>query len=182
MAVLLSRFASPLSVSPLALATTYNFTSGTWNGKRVRGADGRQYWVQRTGPQHNNIGTDIPVVRGAPIFAIAGGEVLNADSAGSCGVRVRIQHSGPYKSKYCHLDAVAVQKGQRVRQKQLIGYVGCTGNCNGPHLHLEIAGPNGLFPDPIAILGAVGTSQLAVYGGIALGIAALGAGVYYARG
>lgn len=183
MAVLISKFASPLSVSPYALASTYDFRTGTWNGRRVRGSDGRQYWVQRTGPRHNNIGADIPVVRGAPIFAVASGEVLNADTAGSCGNRVRIAHdrAGMYRSKYCHLDSIVVQRGQRVRQKQLIGYVGCTGNCGGNHLHLEIKGPRGLYPDPVAILGAVGTTQLAVYAGITLGIAALGAGVYYAQ-
>lgn len=180
MAVVLSKFSSPLPVNPISLARTYNSLSGKHNGVKVRGSDGSLYWVTRTGPQHNGVGADIAAVAGTPVYAVAGGRVLTAGPLGDCGNTVRIETAPGWISKYCHLSQVAVAKNQSVRQRQIVGYTGCTGSCGGNHLHFVLIDPNGnRIPDPIRVLGAIGTSQLMVWSGVGLGLAALTYGVYY---
>lgn len=179
MAVVLSKFSSPLPVNPMSLASTYNALSGKHNGKKVIGAGGQLYWISRTGPQHNGVGADIAVAAGTPVYAPAGGKVITAGPHGECGTTVRIQHSGGWLSKSCHLNRVAVANGQRVSQRQIVGYTGCTGSCGGNHLHFVLIDPRGnRVPDPIRVLGVIGTSQLMVWSGIGLGLAALTYGVY----
>jgi len=66
--------------------------------------------------------------------------VKRASWFGSYGRYVRIEHSGPYATAYAHLRRFAkgVKGGKRVRQGQVIGYVGTSGRSTGPHLHYEI--------------------------------------------
>lgn len=87
-------------------------------------------------------GLDIGVPEGTPIYAAADGKVTVAndyDSWGySWGYYVKINHSSVHDTLYAHMSRVAVTEGQYVKQGDLIGYVGSTGNSSGPHLHFEL--------------------------------------------
>ena len=101
-------------------------------------------------------GLDIGMPEGTPIYAAADGEVIIAndyDSWGdSWGYYVKINHSSLHDTLYAHMSRVAVREGQYVRQGELIGYVGNTGNSSGPHLHFELY-LNGTRVDPEPYIG-----------------------------
>jgi murein DD-endopeptidase MepM/ murein hydrolase activator NlpD len=85
-------------------------------------------------------GVDFAAPRGTPIMAAGDGVVEYASTNGSYGRYLRIRHNGTYKSGYAHLKLFArgVRVGTRVRQGQIVAYVGTTGRSTGPHLHYEI--------------------------------------------
>ncbi len=85
-------------------------------------------------------GVDFAAPRGTPIYAAGDGVIESAGRNGSYGKYVRIRHNGTYKTAYAHMRRIAkgVRKGKRVRQGQVIGYVGTTGRSTGPHLHYEV--------------------------------------------
>lgn len=83
-------------------------------------------------------GTDYGGGYGAPIFAISDGVVNMAGRNGGYGNYVRLKHAGGMGSGYAHMSRIAVRNGQRVKQGQIIGYIGSTGLSTGPHLHFEI--------------------------------------------
>ncbi len=85
-------------------------------------------------------GVDFAASRGTPIKAAGDGVVERADRYGSFGNYVRIRHANGYKTAYAHLKGFArgMRKGKRVRQGDIIGYVGTTGRSTGPHLHYEV--------------------------------------------
>jgi murein DD-endopeptidase MepM/ murein hydrolase activator NlpD len=98
-------------------------------------------------------GVDWAENTGAPIFAAGNGTVLKAEwDRGGYGRRVEIQHLNGYVTAYSHMSGFArgIQAGTRVRQGQVIGYVGNTGLSTGPHLHYEVM-INGNFVDPMRI-------------------------------
>ncbi len=98
-------------------------------------------------------GVDWAENTGASIFAAGNGTVLKAErDRGGYGLRVEIQHLNGYVTAYSHLSGFArgIQSGTRVRQGQVIGYVGNTGLSTGPHLHYEVM-INGNFVDPMRI-------------------------------
>ena len=73
-----------------------------------------------------------------PILAAADGRITGAGWAGGYGRQVRIAHAEGLATSYSHMSRFAVSAGQRVRQGQVIGYVGSTGLSTGPHLHYEM--------------------------------------------
>ena len=75
---------------------------------------------------------------GTPILAAADGRVTGAGWAGGYGRQVRLSHAGGLATSYSHMSRIAVSRGARVRQGQVIGYVGSTGLSTGPHLHYEM--------------------------------------------
>jgi len=85
-------------------------------------------------------GVDFAASRGTPIKAAGDGVVERADRYGSFGNYIRIRHANGYKTAYAHLKGFrrGVRKGKRVRQGDIIGYVGTTGRSTGPHLHYEV--------------------------------------------
>jgi murein DD-endopeptidase MepM/ murein hydrolase activator NlpD len=83
-------------------------------------------------------GMDIGAPHGAPIYAVLDGTVQAAGRAGGYGNFVKLAHAGGLGSGYGHMSRFAVRAGQRVRQGQVIGYVGSTGMSTGPHLHWEV--------------------------------------------
>jgi len=90
---------------------------------------------------------------GTPVFAAGNGVVVEADwSSGGYGRRIEVQHLNGYMSAYSHLSGFArgIEPGVKVRQGQIIGYVGSTGLSTGPHLHYEVM-INGSFVDPMRI-------------------------------
>ncbi len=82
-------------------------------------------------------GTDYAAPTGTPVRATSDGRVTWAARNGSFGNLIVLKHSGGFETKYAHLSRYAVKKGERVRQGQVIGYVGATGGATGPHLHYE---------------------------------------------
>lgn len=85
-------------------------------------------------------GVDFAARRGTPIKAAGDGVVERADRYGSFGNYIRIRHANGYKTAYAHLKGFrsGIRKGRRVRQGDIIGYVGTTGRSTGPHLHYEV--------------------------------------------
>ena len=95
-------------------------------------------------------GIDIGVGYGTPIHAAASGTVIFAGWMGGYGNFVIIDHGGGLSTAYGHQSSIAVGGGS-VSQGQVIGYVGCTGHCFGPHLHFEVR-VNGSPVDPLGYL------------------------------
>ncbi len=83
-------------------------------------------------------GIDIAAPYGAPILAARDGVVASAGRNAGYGNFVKLNHDGALASGYGHMSRIAVRGGQRVRQGQVIGYVGSTGMSTGPHLHWEV--------------------------------------------
>jgi len=103
----------------------------------------------RWGRMHTGI--DIGVPYGTPIRAAASGQVIYAGWMDGYGNLVFIDHGRGISTGYAHQSSIAVSNGQAVTQGQVIGYVGCTGHCFGPHLHFEVR-VNGTPVDPLAYL------------------------------
>ena len=96
-------------------------------------------------------GIDIGVPYGTPIHAAAAGTVVLAGWVGGYGNYTCIDHGGGMATCYAHQSSFAVSTGAQVAQDQVIGYVGCTGHCFGPHLHFEVR-INGNPVDPLGYL------------------------------
>ena len=97
-------------------------------------------------------GVDWSGPTGTPIFAAGNGTVIKAGRESGYGNRVEIQHANGYITTYNHLSGYArgLTEGQRVRQGQVVGYLGMTGLATGPHLHYEVI-VNGHFVDPLRV-------------------------------
>ncbi len=85
-------------------------------------------------------GVDFAAPRGTPIYAAGDGVIESAGRNGGYGKYLRIRHNSTYKTAYGHMTRIAkgMRRGKRVRQGQIIGYVGSTGRSTGPHLHYEV--------------------------------------------
>jgi murein DD-endopeptidase MepM/ murein hydrolase activator NlpD len=85
-------------------------------------------------------GVDFAAPRGTPIRAAGDGIVIHAGWKGGYGRTVMIRHANGYVTLYAHQSRIArgIRKGVRVRQGQVIGYLGSSGRVTGPHLHYEI--------------------------------------------
>ncbi|HEX5233144.1 MAG TPA: M23 family metallopeptidase [Bradyrhizobium sp.] len=97
-------------------------------------------------------GVDWATAYGTPIFASGNGVVETAGWEGGYGKYVKLKHSNGYETAYGHMSAFAkgLEVGKRVRQGQVIGFVGSTGESTGAHVHYEIL-VNGRFVDPMRI-------------------------------
>jgi murein DD-endopeptidase MepM/ murein hydrolase activator NlpD len=97
-------------------------------------------------------GVDWATPYGTPIFASGNGVVEVAGPEGGYGKYVKLKHNNGYETAYGHMSAFAkgLEPGKRVRQGQVIGFVGSTGQSTGPHVHYEIL-VNGRFVDPMRI-------------------------------
>jgi murein DD-endopeptidase MepM/ murein hydrolase activator NlpD len=97
-------------------------------------------------------GVDWATAYGTPIFASGNGVIEKVGLEGGYGKYVRIKHNNGYETAYGHMSAFAkgMEAGKRVRQGQVIGFVGSTGLSTGPHVHYEIL-VNGRFVDPMRI-------------------------------
>ena len=86
----------------------------------------------------NHTGVDFRERYGAPVFATAAGRITKASYQGGYGKLVEIDHGNGLTSRYAHLSAYTVSKGQRVRRGARIGKIGSTGRSTGAHLHYEV--------------------------------------------
>ena len=85
-------------------------------------------------------GIDFAAKRGTPIYAAGDGIIERANFYGAYGRYIRIRHNSQYKTAYAHLSKFArgVKRNIKVKQGQVIGYVGTSGRSTGPHLHYEV--------------------------------------------
>ena len=110
----------------------------------------RKHPVLHTIRSHN--GVDYAANKGSPVRATGDGTISFAQYNGGCGNEIKIKHSEDYTTRYCHLDRYnsRTKVGRKVKQGQIIGYVGSTGLATGPHLHYEFH-VNGKHTDPLKV-------------------------------
>ncbi len=107
------------------------------NGARLSSGFGNRKHPILGFTKHHN-GTDFAAPTGTPIMASGSGTVITAGWCGNGGNCVRIRHNSSYTTGYGHLSKFATKVGRKVRQGQVIGYVGNTGMSTGPHLHYTV--------------------------------------------
>ncbi|MDP4594799.1 MAG: M23 family metallopeptidase [Beijerinckiaceae bacterium] len=127
-------------------------------GEQRSGFGWRRHPILRYARMHT--GVDWATRTGTPIVAAGNGTVIKAKRESGYGNRIEIQHGNGYVTTYSHMVGFArgMREGARVRQGQVIGYVGSTGLSTGAHLHYEVI-VNGNYVDPLRIRLAR-TSQL----------------------
>jgi len=109
------------------------------NGARLSSSYGmRKHPILGYNKMHR--GTDFAAPSGTPIMASGSGTITRARWCGGGGNCVKIKHNSTYETIYAHMKAFAkgIKEGRKVRQGQIIGYVGSTGMSTGPHLHYEV--------------------------------------------
>jgi murein DD-endopeptidase MepM/ murein hydrolase activator NlpD len=99
-----------------------------------------------------HLGVDYAAPTGTPIMAISDGEITFRGNKGGNGNLVIVKHENGYESLYAHMSRFnkRYKVGDRVKQKDIIGYVGTTGASTGPHLHLGVR-KSGTYVDPLSI-------------------------------
>ena len=109
------------------------------NGARLSSSFGmRKHPIDGFNKMHR--GTDFAAPLGTPIMASGDGKIIRAKWCGGGGNCIKIKHNSTYSTVYAHMSkfAVGIKYGVRVKQGQIIGYVGSTGKSTGPHLHYEV--------------------------------------------
>jgi murein DD-endopeptidase MepM/ murein hydrolase activator NlpD len=101
--------------------------------------------------RRSHLGVDYVAPPGTPVWAVADGAVIYKGWNGGMGRLVRVRHNNGYVSSYGHLQRYGnLRVGSRVRQKQVIGYVGSSGLATGPHVHFELRS-NGRYVNPLRV-------------------------------
>jgi len=109
------------------------------NGARLSSSYGmRKHPILGYNKMHK--GTDFAAPSGTPIMASGSGTVIRSRWCGGGGNCVKIKHNSTYETIYAHMKSFArgIKEGRKVKQGQIIGYVGSTGMSTGPHLHYEV--------------------------------------------
>jgi len=109
------------------------------NGARLSSSFGmRKHPILGYNKMHR--GTDFAAPSGTPIMASGSGTITRARWCGGGGNCIKIKHNSTYETIYAHMKAFArgMKEGRKVKQGQIIGYVGSTGLSTGPHLHYEV--------------------------------------------
>lgn len=131
------------------------------NGARMTSGFGmRMHPVLGYSKMHRGVDFAAPV--GTPIYAAGDGRVAEAGRKGTYGNYLRIRHNGEYSTAYAHLNRFAsgLRAGSRVRQGQVVAYVGTTGRSTGPHLHFElIRGNTQINPSSVKSMSAGALSK-----------------------
>jgi murein DD-endopeptidase MepM/ murein hydrolase activator NlpD len=115
-----------------------------------RFSSGRRHPILNTVRAHR--GVDYAANAGTPIKATADGTIIQRGPNGGLGNAIEIRHANGFVTRYGHMSRFAsgLSVGSRVRQEDVIGYVGMTGLATGPHLHYEMI-RNGQHVDPLAV-------------------------------
>jgi murein DD-endopeptidase MepM/ murein hydrolase activator NlpD len=109
------------------------------NGARLSSSFGmRKHPIDGYNKMHK--GTDFAAPMGTPIMASGSGVITRARWCGGGGNCIKIKHNSTYQTIYAHMKSFArgIKEGMRIKQGQIIGYVGSTGKSTGPHLHYEV--------------------------------------------
>jgi murein DD-endopeptidase MepM/ murein hydrolase activator NlpD len=135
----------------------FSYISSSFNPKRY-------HPILKRVKAHNGI--DYKAPRGTPVFAAGDGKVTRSAYTKYNGHHVFVQHANSIVTKYLHFTKRTVKQGQRVKQGQVIGYVGATGLAQAPHLHYEFL-LNGVHRNPRTIslptADPLGETQLAEF-------------------
>ena len=120
------------------------------NGETRSGFGMRRHPILGYYKMHTGVDWAAPI--GTPILAAGNGTIIKAQWDSGYGRRVEIQHANGYITTYNHMSGFArsVKEGMRVKQGQVIGFLGSTGLSTGPHLHYEVM-VNGHFVDPMRV-------------------------------
>lgn len=113
------------------------------NGARLSSGFGmRKHPILGYSKMHK--GVDFAAATGTPVYAAGDGVVEYSGRKGGYGNYIRVGHNKQYSTAYAHLSKISnkVRKGARVKQGDVIGFVGSTGNSTGPHLHYELLAGN----------------------------------------
>ena len=99
-----------------------------------------------------HLGIDLAAPHGTPVMAAADGKIVSVGTNGGFGKQVIIAHGNDYRTHYGHLSKFtkALKVGSRVKQKQIIGYVGSSGRSTGPHLDYRVQ-HHGTFKNPFSV-------------------------------
>lgn len=104
---------------------------------------------------------DLSTTYDDPVYAIADGIVESTTiSAWGYGRYILISHNNAYYSLYAHLSKILIKAADQIKQGQVIGTIGTSGWSTGPHLHLEIKGPDGMV-NPLEVLPKLETQNKA---------------------
>jgi len=120
------------------------------NGEQRSTFGMRRHPILRYTRMHTGVDWSGPI--GTPIFAAGNGVIIKSGRESGYGNRIEIQHPNGYVTTYNHMSGFArgMTEGARVRQGQIVGYLGMTGLATGPHLHYEVI-VNGHFVDPLRV-------------------------------
>ena len=127
---------SPPSTAPKPQDTGLQFISPLENVRVTSTFGKRMHPIKKKELDHGGI--DLAGKTGTPVKATAAGVVSSAKFEKGWGNTIRIEHAGEYASVYAQLDKILVQPNQTIKQGDIIGQVGSSGNSTGPHLHFEI--------------------------------------------
>jgi murein DD-endopeptidase MepM/ murein hydrolase activator NlpD len=120
--------------------------------RRISSHFTRERWHPVLGKKRPHRGVDYAANTGTPVKAAGDGKVIHRSRKGGYGRTVIIQHANGYSTLYAHLSryAKSARQGRRVKQGQIIGYVGQSGLATGPHLHYEFR-VNGVHRNPLTV-------------------------------
>ncbi len=104
-----------------------------------------------TGEEEYHYGIDIAASHGSPVYATADGYVHKIKTELTGGKVIILNHGGGVTTVYCHLSKFNVKVGQKVKRKDIIGFVGQTGKAIGPHVHYEVR-KNGRAVNPYSYI------------------------------
>lgn len=116
-------------------------TQRVLTAKPAEGKISSQYGLRKLGSRKkakHHKGIDVSTYKGASVIAAGEGKVTFVGKRGAYGKLVEITHAGGMVTRYAHLNAFSVKKGQSVKAGEAIGTVGTTGRTTGPNLHFEV--------------------------------------------
>jgi len=120
--------------------------------RRISSRFSNKRWHPVLSKWRSHKGVDYAAARGTPVRASGDGKVIFAGNKGGYGRLIVIRHGGRYTTAYGHLrrNARGIRSGKKVKQGQIIGYVGSSGLATGPHLHYEFR-VNGAHRNPLTV-------------------------------
>lgn len=138
--------------TPDGYSTRKAFIRSPVDFRRISSKFQRSRYHPVLGKKRPHRGVDYAAKTGTPIKASGDGKVIFKGRKGGYGKTIILQHGGKFTTLYAHMSSYkrGMKKGKRVKQGQIIGYVGKTGRTTGPHLHYEFR-VNGVHRNPLTV-------------------------------